>query len=201
MKIETFNVGLLSTNCYVISCIETEEAIIVDPGIETLYEAQQINRYVNDNSLNVVFIVNTHGHADHISGDTVFKRKYSVPVCIHTCDAECLNHLVNKISPANVLLRDGSLLKFGQITLKVMHTPGHTLGSISFVGKNRVFTGDTLFAGGIGRTDFIGGSDRDMRASLQKLASLPNDFVVHPGHGSASTIGLEKNTNPFLNIL
>jgi len=198
MQIKTFNVGILSTNCYVVGCPETEEAIIIDPGIGTTYEAQQVSRYVNQNSLKVMFIVNTHGHADHISGNAVLKSKYGVPVCIHSYDAECLNHFVDSISPANVLLEDHSSLKFGWITLKVMHTPGHTLGSISLVGKELVFTGDTLFAGGIGRTDFVGGSDRDMRVSLQKLVSLPDDYIVYPGHGCASTIGLEKKINPFL---
>ena len=198
MKIQTFTVGMLSTNCYVVSCPETKEAIIIDPGFEADYEAEQVMRYVAETSLKVKFIVNTHGHADHISGDLVLKRKYGVPVCIHTYDAVCLNDLGDDLSPVNVLLEDGGLLNFGRVTLKVMHTPGHSLGSISLVGETLVFTGDTLFAGGIGRTDFAGGSDRDMRVSLQKLVGLPDDYVVYPGHGCASTIGEEKRVNPFL---
>jgi hydroxyacylglutathione hydrolase len=198
MKIQTFTVGMLSTNCYVVSCPEIKEAIIIDPGFEADYEAEQVIRYVDETSLKVKFIVNTHGHADHISGDLVLKRKYGVPVYIHTYDAGCLNDLGDNLSPVNVLLEDGGLLKFGRVTLKVMHTPGHSLGSISLVGETLVFTGDTLFAGGIGRTDFAGGSDRDMRASLQKLVALPDDYVVYPGHGCTSTIGEEKRVNPFL---
>ena len=198
MQIQTFNVGMLSTNCYVVNCSETKEAIIIDPGFDDPYETKQVSRYVDENKLKVKFIVNTHGHADHISGDVVLKRKYGVPICIHTYDAHCLNDLDESRSPANVLLEDGSLLKFGQVMLKVMHTPGHSLGSVSLVGENLVFTGDTLFAGGIGRTDFAGGSDREMRASLKKLLCLPDDYVVYPGHGCVSTIGEEKRANPFL---
>ena len=201
MQIQTFNVGMLSTNCYVVSCSETKEAIIIDPGFNASYEAEQIIRYVDENALKVKFIVNTHGHQDHISGDVVLKRKYGVPICIHTYDAPCLEGLSESISPANVLLEDEELLKFGHITLKVMHTPGHTLGGISLVGEKLVFSGDTLFAGGIGRTDFAGGSDGDMRVSLQKLICLPDNCVVYPGHGCFSTIGEEKRVNPFLRWL
>jgi len=201
MQIQTFNVGMLSTNCYVVNCPETKEAIIIDPGFDASYEAEQIISYVDKNTLKVKFIVNTHGHADHISGDAVLKRKYGVPICIHTFDVLCLNVLGEVISPANILLEDGGLLKFGQMTLKVMHTPGHTPGGISLVGENLVFTGDTLFAGGIGRTDFAGGSDREMRLSLKKLLCLPDNYVVYPGHGFVSTIGEEKRVNPFLRWL
>jgi hydroxyacylglutathione hydrolase len=201
MQIQTFNVGMLSTNCYVVNCRETKEAIIIDPGFDAAHEAEEVIRYVDENALKVKFIVNTHGHADHISGDRILKREYGVPICIHAFDARCLNGLGENISPANVLLEDEGLLKFGQMTLKVMHTPGHTPGSISLVGEKLVFTGDTLFAGGIGRTDFQGGSDRDMRLSLEKLLCLPDNYVVYPGHGGVSTIGEEKCVNPFLRWL
>ena len=201
MKIQTFNVGMLSTNCYVVSCSKTKEAIIVDPGFETPVEAEQVTCYVDQKELKVKFIVNTHGHADHISGDMVLKRKYAVPICIHKLDAESLNDLGESIPPTDVMLEDEALLEFGQEKLKVMHTPGHSLGSISLVGDTLVFTGDTLFAGGIGRTDFVGGSDRDMKCSLQKLVGLPDDFVVYPGHGCFSVMGEEKRANPFLLML
>ena len=96
-------------------------------------------------------------------------------------------------------LKMAAIVKFGGETLKVMHTPGHTPGSICLVGEKLVFTGDTLFAGGIGRTDFPGGSMSDMRHSLKKLTSLPDYLLVYPGHGETSMIGEEKRTNPFLN--
>jgi hydroxyacylglutathione hydrolase len=201
MRIQTFNVGMLSTNCYVVNCPETKEAIIIDPGFDAPHEAEQIIRYVDENTLKVKFIVNTHGHPDHISGDRILKRKYGVPICIHAYDVHCLNGLGENIAPANILLEDEGVLKFGKVTLKVMHTPGHTLGGISLVGEKLVFTGDTLFAGGIGRTDFAGGSDRDMKFSLEKLLRLPDNYVVYPGHGGVSTIGEEKRVNPFLRWL
>jgi hydroxyacylglutathione hydrolase len=201
MQIQTFNVGMLSTNCYVANCTKTREAIIIDPGFDYTHEADQIMRYVDKNTLKVKFIVNTHGHSDHIQGDKILKRKYGVPICIHALDEHYLNELGESIPPANILLEDGTVLKFGQSTLKVMHTPGHTLGGISLVGEKLVFTGDTLFAGGIGRTDFGGGSDRDMKLSLEKLMCLPDDYVVFPGHGAVSSIGEEKRVNPFLQWL
>ncbi len=198
MQINAFTVGMLSTNCYVVNCVETNEAIIIDPGFEAPQEANQVVRYVEEKALKVKFIVNTHGHSDHIAGDLVLKRKFVVPICIHTYDAPSLNDLGEFFSPVNVLLEHDELIKFGQVVLRVIHTPGHSVGSISLVGERIVFTGDTLFAGGIGRTDFAGGSDRDIKRSLQMLVDLPDDYAVYPGHGCFSTIGDEKRTNPFL---
>ena len=186
MQIQPFIVGMLSNNCYAVSCPKTREAIIIDPGFEAEFEAEQVTRYVAENALKVKFIVNTHGHTDHISGDMVLKREYYVPICIHAFDEPCLDDLGENLSPADVLLEDGDLLKFGNATLKVLHTPGHSVGSISLVGDKLVFTG---------------GSDRDMMCSLQKLVGLPNDYVMYPGHGCFSTIGEEKRVNSFLLML
>ncbi|MEJ5327289.1 MAG: MBL fold metallo-hydrolase [Candidatus Bathyarchaeia archaeon] len=201
MHIRAFNVGVLSTNCYVVNCEETREAVIIDPGLDAPSEAAQIYRYVEERRLKVKFIVNTHGHPDHISGDSLLKREYRVPICIHLYDAHCLHGLDAAPQPANVLLEDDALLAFGKATLRVMHTPGHTPGSISLLGEGVVFTGDTLFAGSIGRTDFPGGSDYEMRVSLKKLLTLPEQHVVYPGHGPTSTISNEKRFNLFLQWL
>ncbi|MGO8806872.1 MAG: MBL fold metallo-hydrolase [Candidatus Bathyarchaeia archaeon] len=198
MLIETFTVGGLSTNCYVASSRQTKDAIVIDPGLDLIFEADQIFDYIEEGSLKVKMIVNTHGHSDHINGDAIFQEKYNVPIYIHRLDAACLAVLENANFPQTVLLDDGSLIDFGNESLKVMHTPGHTPGSICLLGDRLVFTGDTLFAGGIGRTDFPGGSDIDMRSSLQKLQSLPENFLIYPGHGSTSIIGEEKRVNPFL---
>jgi len=198
MLIETFILGSLSTNCYVVSSEKTKDAIVIDPGLDFSLEADQIFDYITQASLNVKLIVNTHGHPDHISGDAVFQEKYNVPICIHRSDAASLKGLENVNFPAAVLLEDGGLIKFGDESLKVMHTPGHTPGSICLLGERLVFTGDTLFAGGIGRTDFPGGSDTYMRLSLQKLMRLPDYFFIYPGHGSTSIMGEEKRANPFL---
>jgi len=199
MFVETFVVGMLSTNCYIASSEETKEAIIVDPGLSFASEAKPIFDQIAGGKLRVKFIVNTHGHDDHIKGDTLFQQKLNIPICIHSLDAVYIEATKKANFPPTVLLEEGSLIKFGDETLKVMHTPGHTSGSICLVGEKLVFTGDTLFAGGIGRTDFQGGSMIDMRDSLKKLVSLPNNLLVYPGHGEISIIGKEKITNPFLN--
>jgi glyoxylase-like metal-dependent hydrolase (beta-lactamase superfamily II) len=198
MLIETFTVGSLSTNCYVVSSQQTKDAIIIDPGLDFSSEADQIFDYITQAGLKIKLIVNTHGHPDHISGDAIFQEKYEVPICIHRFDAASLESLENANFPSAVLLEDGSSIKFGNESLKVMHTPGHTPGSICLLGERLVFTGDTLFAGGIGRTDFPGGSDSDMRLSLQKLVRLPDYFLIYPGHGPSSIMGEEKRVNPFL---
>jgi len=199
MLVETFTVGMLSTNCYVVSSKETKEAILIDPGLDFSSEAQPILDYIDAGDLDLKFIVNTHGHDDHIKGNALFQEKFNVPICIHPLDAHFIEAAEKGKFPTNVMLEDGGLVKFGGETLKVMHTPGHTPGSICLVGEKIVFTGDTLFAGGIGRTDFPGGSMSDMELSLQKLTSLPDYLLVYPGHGETSMIGEEKRVNPFLN--
>ncbi len=198
MLVETFTVGMLSTNCYVASCPNTKEAIVIDPGLDYSSEAQPIYEYIEEAKLKVKFIVNTHGHPDHVKGDTAFQEKYNVPICIHSLDAHFIESLENA-KTLTIILDEGSLLQCGNETLKVMNTPGHTPGSICLLGKQLVFTGDTLFAGGIGRTDFPGGSMSDMGRSLQKLTILPDYLLVYPGHGETTMIGEEKRTNPFLN--
>jgi len=198
MLIETFTVGMLSTNCYVVNNPQTKEAIIIDPGLDFPVEAQQVFEYIAKEKLKVKLILNTHGHQDHISGDAILQEKYNVPIYIHKFDASSLGELEKNKFPAPVLLEDGSLINFGEESLQVMLTPGHTPGSICLIGEKLVFTGDTLFAGGIGRTDFPGGSIDDIRVSLQKLVHLPDYFLVYPGHGPSSIIIEEKRSNPFL---
>jgi len=199
MLVETFIVGMLSTNCYVASCPQTKNAIIIDPGLDLPVEAQPIIDYIHEAGLNVKFIVNTHGHSDHVKGNLWFQRKYPVPICIHTLDARFLADLRSDDSTPNILLEEGSVISCGQETLRVLHTPGHTPGSICLVGEKLVFSGDTLFAGGIGRTDFPEGSISDMRLSLQKIVDLPDYMLVYPGHGETTMIGEEKRINPFIN--
>ncbi|MGA2523327.1 MAG: MBL fold metallo-hydrolase [Candidatus Bathyarchaeia archaeon] len=198
MLIETFTVGGLSTNCYIVSSQQTKDAIIIDPGIDLILEADPIFDYIAEAELKVKMIVNTHGHSDHINGDAIFQEKYNVPICIHRLDAASLAVLENRNFPSSILLDDDTLVNFGNSSLKVIHTPGHTPGSICLLGTKLVFTGDTLFAGGIGRTDFPGGSYSEMQLSLQKLQGLPDNFLIYPGHGPTSIIGEEKRVNPFL---
>jgi glyoxylase-like metal-dependent hydrolase (beta-lactamase superfamily II) len=197
MLIETFTVGMLSTNCYIVSSQKTRDAIIIDPGLDLSSEANPIFEYIALGSLKVKLIVNTHGHPDHIKGDALFQEKYKVPILIHKKDIAALEDLEKGF--AIIPIEDKSMIEFGDQSLEVMHTPGHTPGSICLRGDMLIFTGDTLFAQGIGRTDFPEGSVVDMRQSLQKLVVLPDYFLIYPGHGPTSIMGEEKKINPFLN--
>jgi glyoxylase-like metal-dependent hydrolase (beta-lactamase superfamily II) len=211
MMVKMFTVGGFFTNCYVVGCEQTNEAILIDPGFDDNYEAEKIFKFIDGKNLKLKLIVNTHGHLDHICGNGMSKEKYKVPIIIHEYDAYMLGKVGKSIGtffgfkgsspPADAILRDGDLVKFGRIILKVMHTPGHSRGSISLIGAKEVFTGDTLFCGSIGRTDFPGSSESDMQMSLKKLTYLPDDFIVYPGHGPQTTMGEEKSNNPFLQNL
>jgi len=206
-----FTVGEFFTNCYVISCQQKKEAIIVDPGFDDRLEAEKIFKFIDENALALKFVLNTHGHPDHTCGNILVKEKFPVPILIHEYDAHMLGGLAEKASeflgfknsspPADMSLRDGALVKFGMMTLRVIHTPGHSRGSISPQGEKEIFTGDALFSGSIGRTDFPESSEQDMRLTLKKLARLPDNFIVYPGHGPPTTIGEEKLRNPFLQWL
>jgi hydroxyacylglutathione hydrolase len=198
MLVEAFTVGMLSTNCYIARCTQTKEAIIIDPGLDFMAEAQPIFNYIDKEKLKIKYIVNTHGHSDHVNGDGIMQKKYAVPICIHSLDASFLEGLENHGVPSDILLKDGDIVNFGNSRLSVMYTPGHTMGSVCLVGDKIVFSGDTLFAGSIGRTDFPESSPRDMAVSLHKLLRLPDALFVYPGHGDFSLMGQEKRSNPFL---
>jgi len=209
MIIKMLTVGALYTNCYIVGCAETREALIMDPGFDREAEAQRILREVDQRDLQVRYIVNTHGHPDHTSGNGVVKKATGAPILIHEYDAPMLTEAGKGLarlfglrteSPlADKTLHDGDLIQIGGVTLKVLHTPGHSRGSISLLGDDVVFTGDTLFAGSIGRYDLPGGSFQEiMRSIKNRLARLPDHVKVYPGHGPASTIGEEKRNNPFL---
>lgn len=208
MLVERFTVGRLSTNCYAVKCPHTGEGIIIDPGFENRRESQEILDYIQGEFSTLKFIVNTHGHPDHTGGNGIVKGRFSAPILIHEYDAPKLQKTEGRMvggeevsPPADRVLQDGDLVKFGRATLKVIHTPGHTPGGISLLGEEEVFTGDTLFEGSIGRTDFPESSKRDMRQSLKVLADLPKDLKVYPGHGPPTTIGQEKKSNLFLRSL
>lgn len=168
MIIKMLTVGALYTNCYIVGCAETKEALIVDPGFDREVEAQRILREVNQRDFQVRYIVNTHGPPDHISGNGVIKKATGAPILIHEYDAPMLARAGKSMAklfglrvespPADKMLHDGYVIQIGGIRLKVIHTPGHSRGSISLLGDDVVFTGDTLFAGSIGRYDLPGGS-------------------------------------------
>ncbi|HTY75801.1 MAG TPA: MBL fold metallo-hydrolase [Candidatus Nanoarchaeia archaeon] len=206
--VKKFEVGLLATNCYVVNCRETLHTAIIDPGFVSQSEANEVVTFLHSNGLELKIIINTHGHPDHSCGNAVLKETFHVPICIHRDDAYMLGKSGLETAhyfgydcvspPADILLEDGGYIKLGDVTLKVLHTPGHSLGSISLIGETEVFTGDALFAGSIGRTDFPGSSDEKMQKSLWKLMRLPDYYTVYPGHGPKTTISEEKRVNPFL---
>lgn len=208
-------VGMLQCNCSIIGDPRTLDAIVVDPGDEVERILSLIGRY----KLKVKAIVSTHAHIDHVGGLAKLYQYTGAPVMMHTDDlplyrgmevqAAFLGMPTPDLVEVHQLLKEGDVLQWGDFLANVIHTPGHTPGSVSLYlptdGDNsvltqpHVFSGDTLFAGSIGRTDLWGGSLDQMLASLQdKLMRLPDVTVVHPGHGLSTTIGHERDTNPFL---
>lgn len=198
--VKKFVVGPLGTNCYVVADPVTRHACVIDPGAE----AKRIKKFIEDNGLDLRFILNTHGHGDHIAANAYFK----VPIFIHKLDADCLADpdknlsrmfMAGIVSPeADKLLEDNDIIKLGGLDIKILHTPGHTQGSVSALVAGAVFTGDALFAGSIGRTDLENGDHGQLIRSIsEKLLSLNDNTLVYPGHGESSTIGREKASNPF----
>ena len=221
----TIPVGMLQCNCTILGDLESGEALVVDPGDET----DRILELVAQHKLKPKAIVSTHAHIDHVGGLTKLRRATGAPVMMHREDLALYQIMDEQAAFLGVerpetgevdqLLKEGDVLRWGGLAANVMHTPGHTPGSISLylpaaVGKvsagvslsgataidvPQLFAGDTLFAGGIGRTDLWGGSLKTIMDSLRgKLMQLPDDTVVHPGHGPWTTIGEERESNPFL---
>lgn len=200
MILQTLTVGPLATNCYILGCEKTHIGAIVDPG----GDEKKIIDEVTSKNLEIKYIINTHGHADHIQANEPVKKIFSCPVCMHEKDEELLEgpdlNLSSqllcsplKFPPPDKNLKEGEEIKVGNLSLLILHTPGHTPGSISIVVEKNVFTGDALFAGGIGRTDLPGGDyDLLMKSIKEKLLTLPDDFTIYPGHGPASRISIER---------
>ena len=198
-------VGPLDTNCYLVYCDETRDCAIIDPGAD----ADRIFPMVAEKELKPVLILNTHGHIDHVGANFDVKDKFGVPLCIHALDGPMLEKIqefelslflgARESPPPDRFLNDGDIISIGKSALRVLHTPGHTPGSISFLADEILFSGDTLFNGGVGRTDLPGGSTRDLEASIRdRILTLPPQTIVLPGHGPWTTVGEEKESNPFL---
>jgi len=199
--IKRFVAGPLETNSYLVWDPSTSDACLVDAG----GDAEKIKDFIEENGLHLDFIINTHGHGDHIVANSDFRA----PVYIHEMDKDFLldpgknlsgAFLFPFVSPAaSRILKDGDTVKLGTLTMEIIHTPGHTPGSISIALDDVVFTGDTLFAGGVGRTDFEYGSESSLLRSIkEKLMPLADDIIIYPGHGDESTIGEERDSNPFI---
>jgi len=205
MKYELIIVGALETNCYLVYSPESHRCIIIDPGAEP----EKIFPVIAELELKPVLIVNTHGHVDHIGANRDMKDHYSIPLCLHAADQPLLEQAqqselsiflgAKESPPADRFLKDGEEIAVGRSRLRVIHTPGHSPGSISLYGSGYLFSGDTLFCEGVGRTDLPGGSWKDLEQSIRtRILVLAEDTVVLPGHGPLTTIGREKSSNPFL---
>lgn len=205
MILKTLVVGLLETNCYILGDEKTREAVVIDPG----EDFEEIDKQLRASELKVRHIVLTHGHFDHTNALAQLKKETGAEVLIHAEDApmlapsgEAQPFLMNSGAnpcPADGTLKEGDKIQFGEITLEVLHTPGHTPGGISLVTDKMIFTGDALFCGSIGRTDLAGGSLEQLIDSIKtKLLTRGDDYLIYPGHGPASSVGEERKHNPFL---
>ncbi|GAG91234.1 unnamed protein product, partial [marine sediment metagenome] len=184
---------------------EAKEAAIIDPSAE----GEEILKVIKDNNLKVIYIINTHGHIDHIGANAEIKEATGAKILIHEDDRNLLSSPVKNLAiflgrmtkspPADRLLKGGEIISLGKLKLKVIHTPGHTRGSISLLVNNTLFTGDTLLRNSIGRTDLPGASEKMLVQCIkEKLLPLGDEVKIYPGHGEESTIGQEKRNNPFL---
>ena len=204
MLIQSLETGSFAANCYLVACAETRQGLLIDPGDE----AERIIEMVKENKVTIKYIFNTHGHFDHTGANDVVRAAFKVPVLIHTADGELYNRPHESLAAffgsgdlgkPDRLVTDGEQLQFGKLTATVIATPGHTKGSSCLLIKDALFSGDTLFAGSVGRTDFPGGSMAELLKSIkEKLLVLPPETKVYPGHGPSTTIGRELASNPFL---
>jgi glyoxylase-like metal-dependent hydrolase (beta-lactamase superfamily II) len=197
--------GIYQANCYILNDEETKEAAVIDPA----GDFEEIKSYIETNGLRIKYIIITHGHGDHIGALSELKNYSGAAVCIHEGDSEMLTDCRKNLSAemgygtvevsADRFLEDGDILELGNTKLNVIHTPGHSRGGICIYCDGTLFSGDTLFACSIGRTDLDGGSYDDIIDSIKKkLLILPEDTKVYPGHGPSTTILIEKKRNPFL---
>lgn len=206
MIFESIAVGPLSVNCYIVACEVSREGVVVDPG----GDPELIINLVRQHGLKIHTVINTHGHFDHLGGNSQVMAAFGARLLIHQADSSMLSRsaevaskygLKGENSPeADAYLVDGMDIFFGTRRIKVLHTPGHTLGgcSLYFEEERKVITGDTLFADSIGRTDLPGGSHEQLLESIRtKLFTLPDDVTAYPGHGPHTTIGHEKKCNPY----
>ena len=198
-------VGPLDVNCYLLACEETRKGIVVDPGDDI----DAILQLIANNDLDIVEIVATHGHFDHIGRVASLKEKTGAPFAIHKADlfmvkgladiAAFLGFQTDPLPAVERFIDEGDTIAFGRETLNVLHVPGHAPGNIALTWPGHAIIGDTVFAGSIGRTDLKGADLQTLMHSIRtKILTLPGDTILHPGHGPTTTVDREKRINPFL---
>lgn len=207
MKIENIVVGPLQVNCFIAYDEYSLEAMVVDPGDE----AEKIISIIEARGLKISNIVCTHAHFDHMGALRRLKEKTGSPVIIQKEDYEIFmrageqavlwGYKIEQPSEPDLYVVDGDELSIGNLHFRVLHTPGHSPGGICLYGEGAIFTGDTIFAGSVGRTDFYGGSIDELKKSFSKIISLPPETIIFPGHGPSTTVKREKEYNFFVHEL
>jgi glyoxylase-like metal-dependent hydrolase (beta-lactamase superfamily II) len=202
--LKTFTVGPMEANCYILYSPDKREGLIIDPGAE----GARLIKFIQEKKISIRYIINTHGHPDHIGANRKVKEHTSAPILIHQRDAPMLTKSESILTlifpleysspPADTLIKDGDLIECAGMRLKVLHTPGHTPGGISLLTDDSIFTGDTLFAGSVGRFDLPGGSQEVLLNSIRKILSLGENLTIYPGHGPSTSVGEELHSNPFI---
>ena len=204
MFLETITAGPLGVNCYLIGCEKTNAGAVIDPGDD----APIILNVIKENNLDIKYILLTHGHVDHLAHLSKLKNEINAEFLMHQEDTFLLKGLFaqammfglpnpGKPKPDRLLV-DGEEITLGELKIKVLHTPGHSPGSVTYFVEDKLFVGDLIFAGSIGRTDLPKGDYQTLINSVEtKIFTLPDETIIYPGHGPETTVGMEKATNPF----
>lgn len=205
MKVLTYSVGAFQENTYLLIDDATTRAVLIDPGAE----GDRLLRAIDDANVTLDAIWMTHAHVDHVGAIAAIKRRHEVPVFLHPADRPLYDSAVQHASvfglrveappPPDRPLADGDTLRVGALDFAVMHVPGHAPGHVVIHGHGVAFVGDCIFAGSVGRTDLPLANGVELERSLERICTLPDETVLYPGHGPATTIAREKMQNPFLN--